>query len=77
MLLEQLRDQADYVILDTPPMLAAADAESVAAMADTAVLVVRSDFMPTDAVNDGLERLRKSAPEVCGFVLNNYYSKIW
>ena len=57
-------------------MLAAADAEIIAAMVDTAVLVVRADFMPTAAVNDGLDRLRKSAPEVCGFVLNNYYTTI-
>jgi capsular exopolysaccharide synthesis family protein len=75
-LLQYLRDRADYVILDTPPMLAAADAELIATMADTAILVVRSDFMPTNAINDGLDRLRASAPEVCGFVLNNYHPKI-
>ena len=75
--LELLRQQVDYVILDTPPMLAAADAETIAALADTAVLVVRSDFMPTDSINEGLERLRKSAPDVCGFVLNNYNTTIW
>jgi capsular exopolysaccharide synthesis family protein len=75
-LLKHLRERVDYVILDTPPMLAAADAEAIAAMVDTAVLVVRSDFMPTGAVNDGLDRLRKSAPDVCGFVLNNYYTTI-
>ena len=71
-LLQQLRSQVDYIILDTPPMLAAADAEALVVMADTAVLVVRADFMPTDSINKGLERLRKGAPEVCGFVLNNY-----
>lgn len=75
-LLQYLRDRADYVILDTPPMLAAADAELIATMADTAILVVRSDFMPTSAINDGLDRLRASAPEVCGFVLNNYHPTI-
>lgn len=71
-LLQQLRDRADYVILDTPPMLAAADAEMIAAMADTAVLVVRADFMPVASVSEGMDRLRKSTPDVCGFVLNNY-----
>ncbi len=76
-LLQHLRAQADYVILDTPPILAAADAETLAAMADTAFLVVRSDFMSANSINDGLDRLRKSAPEVCGFVLNNYYTSIW
>ena len=77
MFLQQLRQQVDYIILDTPPMLAAADAETIAAMADNAVLVVRADFMPTSAINEGLDRLRKCAPEVCGFVLNNYRNSIW
>ena len=77
MLLQQLRTEADYVILDTPPMLAAADAEVLAAMVDTALLVVRADFMPTDSINKGLERLRKSAPEVCGYVLNNYHTNLF
>lgn len=76
-LLQKLRKQADYIILDTPPMLAAADTENIASMADTAVLVVRADFMPVDSVNEGLDRLRKSAPDVCGFVLNNYRTSMW
>ena len=76
-LLQQLRTQMDYIILDTPPMLAAADAELLAAFADTAVLVVRADYMPTDSINKGLDRLRQSAPEVCGFVLNNYHTSLF
>ena len=75
-LLQQLRDEADYIVLDTPPMLAAADVETIAALVDTAVLVARADFMPLSAINEGLDRLRKSAPEVCGFVLNNYRTTI-
>ena len=75
-LLQKLRGEADYVILDTPPMMAAVDVESIAALADTSVLVVRADFMPTSAVNEGLDRLRRSAPEVCGFVLNNHRTTV-
>jgi Mrp family chromosome partitioning ATPase len=76
-LLDKLRSRVDYVIVDTPPMLAAADAETIATMVDTAVLVVRSDFMPTGSINEGLDRLRKSAPDVSGFVLNNYHTTVW
>ena len=76
-LLDTLRPQVDYVILDTPPMLAVADTETMAAVADTAVLVVREDYMPAASVNEGLDRLRKSAPEVCGVVLNNHRISIW
>lgn len=75
-LLQRLRSQADYIILDTPPMLAAADAEALAAMVDTTLLVVRADYMPTASINQGLDRLRKSAPDVSGFVLNNYHTSI-
>ena len=57
-------------------MIVAADVEAVAALADTSVLVVRADFMPTCSVNECLDRLRKSTPEVCGFVLNNYRTTI-
>lgn len=71
-LLQKLRGDVDYIVLDTPPMMVAADVETIAAHVDTAVLVVRADFMPTSSVNEGLDRLRKSASEVCGFVLNNY-----
>lgn len=75
-LLEQLRQEADYVILDTPPMMVAADAEAIAAMSDTVLLVCRADYMPATSINDGLDRLGKNAPEVCGIVLNNFHKKV-
>lgn len=71
--IQTMRAQTDYIILDTPPMLAAADAESIARLADAAVMVVRTDFMKTVAVNDCLDNLRKSVDDVIGMVLNNYH----
>ncbi len=76
-LIEEMRDKTDYIILDTPPMLAAADSEMLAQLTDTALLVVRTDYMHTVAVNDCLDNLRKCAPEVVGFVLNNYYKTLF
>ena len=67
----------DYIILDTPPMLAAADSEMLARLADTALLVVRTDYMHTVAINDCLDNLRKSVDDVTGFVLNNYYKTLF
>ena len=72
-LVQDMAGQMDCVILDTPPMLAAADAEAIAKMADTAVMISRADYVPTDSINEGLNRLRKYAPDVCGVVLNNFY----
>lgn len=70
--LQKARKSYDYIVLDTPPMLAAADSEVIAGMVDTAMLVVGADFMPISVINDWLDNLRKSAPDVCGIVLNNY-----
>lgn len=75
--IQDMRGQTDYIILDTPPMLAAADAESIARMADAAVMVVRTDFMQTTAINDCLDNLRKSVDDVVGMVLNNYHKTAW
>lgn len=75
--LQKMRGEMDYIILDTPPMLAAADAEILARLADTALLVVRSDFMPATSINQGLDRLRAAAPDLCGIVLNNHLEKLF
>ena len=72
-ILQEMRKSVDYIILDTPPMLAAADTEAIAKLADAAVMVVRTDFMHTAAVNDCLDNLRKSVDDVIGMVLNNYH----
>ena len=70
--LEQARQENDYIVLDSPPVLAAADAESIGRLADTTMMVVCADFMPIHVINDWLEKLRKSVPEICGVVLNKF-----
>ncbi len=70
-LLDNLRGDFDYVVLDSPPMLVAADTEALAALADVAVLVAREDYVHTRDINDCLDILRRSCPDVAGFVLNN------
>ena len=70
--LRQAGKEYDYVVLDTPPMLAAADSEVIAGMVDTALVTVNTDFMPISVINDWIDKLRKRAPDVCGIVLNNY-----
>lgn len=40
-LIESLRDKYEYIIIDTPPLLAVSDAASVAARADAVLLTVR------------------------------------
>lgn len=73
-LLAQMRERMDIIIIDTPPMSAGGDAECIADLVDTAILVVRQDQAPVRALNDCIDVLRRSDAEVLGCVFNNAYA---
>lgn len=70
-LIEDMRQQMDYVIVDTPPVTMVADAEMLANFTDYTLPVIRPDNAPTIAVNDFLDTLQLCRSTVLGAVLNN------
>ena len=56
-LIEHMRDLADIVVVDVPPILACGDAKSLAPVIDAMILVVRM----SDATRPVLEELRREA----------------
>lgn len=56
-LIEDLAQQYDLVVLDTPPTLVVTDARIVAGLADAVVFCVRWDSTPRAAVKEGLREL--------------------
>ena len=73
-LLDWARKNFDYIILDLPPMAAAADAEAMTALADAAVMVVRQNVASVPALNKALATLDNHQAELLGCVLNNFVS---
>lgn len=71
-LLEALRTQMDYLVIDCSPVAAAADAEIWMHHADTAVLVVRQDISDVRVINDTIDMIWKSAGDFSGFILNAF-----
>lgn len=65
--------QYDYVVVDTPPMSQAPDAECLSEFADAAVMVIRQNMAKAGALNDALAVLEKSNVHLLGCVLNNVY----
>jgi capsular exopolysaccharide synthesis family protein len=51
-LLERLKGEYDYVVIDTPPVLVAADTPIVGALVDTSILIVRAGRTALDALED-------------------------
>lgn len=69
-LLEQIKAQADYVILDTPPMGIVRDAEVTAKSADAAILFIKQDEVKAAVVNDLVDLLENAGTSAIGCVLN-------
>ncbi len=68
-LITELEDWADWVILDTPPLLAVADPAAVARWADGVLVVTRAGTSTRDAAVKGFEMLEKVGARVVGSVV--------
>ncbi|HYP24244.1 MAG TPA: hypothetical protein VEV43_11780 [Actinomycetota bacterium] len=66
-----LRAEYDVVVVDTPPLLAFADALLLAAEADAVVVVVRDGKTLEDKAGEALEVLVRHDAAVAGLVLND------
>ncbi len=69
-LLEVLREKYDYVIIDTPPILAVTDPTSIAPRVDGVLLAMRLSRHTRDLGRRTLEQLRDVGATVSGIVIN-------
>ena len=69
-LLESLRDRADYIILDTPPCGLLADSVNVARAADCALYVTGCGVAEVPHIVESLQFLAESGTPIVGCVLN-------
>lgn len=79
-LLARLRRDYDMVIIDTPPVIATADAGVLGPRVDGTILVVRMHSTPRDVSRTAAETLQKARADIVGLLLTgvegtsqNYY----
>ncbi len=68
-LVSRLRRDFDYVIIDSPPVVASADASAVAPRADGTILVVRASRTPSNVARHAVELLKKARANVLGTIV--------
>ena len=68
-LMESLRESAEFIIIDTPPVLGVADAASTARWADGALVVVRVRLTTRDDAREVREQLDGVGARVVGVVV--------
>ena len=70
-LLQELQEHYDIIVLDTPPVLATADAGIVASLTDGVLLVVRAGSTDRNAAQRAYQQLANVGARVVGTVLND------
>jgi capsular exopolysaccharide synthesis family protein len=65
-----LREQYDYILIDSPPVMQVSDAALLATIVDGVVLVVHSQETPKYVVRDAHARLSYARAKILGVMLN-------
>lgn len=65
------RQQYDWIILDTPPVLGLSETTNLQRVTDAVVLVVKAEKTHGRDVSEAVEQLLKAGAPMAGFVLNN------
>ena len=69
-LIDTLRSQADFIIVDTPPCGLLADSANIASAVDNALYVIGAGGVEISQILDSLQFLSESGTSVIGCVLN-------
>lgn len=73
-LLQRLRSEYDYVVIDTPPLIAVSDPCVVASRVDALLLVVRAGKNKLTTIQNGCELLSTLGVTILGAVVNDVAS---
>ena len=75
-LIADLREKADYVIIDTPPSAVVSDASWMSRYVDGGIFVVKQDYAKVDILQEGMEMHAGTGVKIMGTVLNYTVSGI-
>src|SRR5439155_5181972 len=70
--LQQVQEFADFVVIDTPPVLAVADASILGARVDGTLFVVDADTASRTATAQARDQLENAGARVIGAVFNKF-----
>ncbi len=71
--LKEIGNKADFIIIDTPPISVSADAVTISEVADATMLVVRTDCVPVEDINEAILNISEAGGNLEGCILNNVY----
>lgn len=73
---EKLKEQFDYIIIDTAPLSLDSSVTDVIRKVDKTIMVVRTDTVNVDAINDHISTISKISANLAGCILNDVHLNI-
>ncbi len=70
--LEKLKNEYDYIIIDSPPIIAVTDSEIMSSMVDGTLLVVSANNTEVELMEKAVQLLSHDRSSFIGVVLNNF-----
>jgi tyrosine-protein kinase Etk/Wzc len=70
--IEKLKNNFDYVIIDSPPLIAVTDSEILAQIVDGTILVVSANQTEMELLEKSVEILKRDKSSFLGVLLNNF-----
>jgi capsular exopolysaccharide synthesis family protein len=74
-LLARLRARYDYIFIDSPPLPGVTDAQILAPLADSVLVVAQWGSTPREHVRSAVDLLRRANAKICGVVLTRVHLK--
>lgn len=68
-MIEALKEQYDYIFIDTPPITVVTDAALAMKMSDGVVVVVRQDVTTFDVLDNTIETINNSGTKIIGIIM--------
>ena len=75
-LIEKLREEYDFIIIDTAPLSLDSSVTDIIKMVDRALLIVRTDTVRINVLNDSIEIMSKISSNLAGCILNDLHMNV-
>ncbi|MBC1553167.1 CpsD/CapB family tyrosine-protein kinase [Listeria booriae] len=73
---ELLHGEFDRIIIDTPPVMAVADAQTISSWVDGTIMVIRNNYTKQDNAKKALQKLSVAGTTIIGTIFNNTNMKM-
>ena len=69
-IISQLKEECDFLLLDSPPIMASADPTILASKVDGVVMVVDTAMSRADSFQDAMQQIQKAGAPILGYIIN-------